>query len=106
MPQGGSLVSNSLARLPTATLFGMLKLRTDLGTFSLDFTTGMTTEQMVASLCNTNSFEIRGTWQVQETKTGRVLATTEEVTDNRFYYLTTTWLKLRQMKLHRTFAPG
>jgi len=75
----------------------MIRLHTDMGALTTDFTPGLTTLQMVTNIKAENDLEIRGTWSVQETQTGRTLSPYEEIVDSRIYHLNAA-IKPKQMR--------
>lgn len=76
----------------------MVYIRTDVGVYPIAYTSGMTVADLVSSLLNTASLEIRGGWAVQETHTGHAMQDTDEIVDGRYYWLTA----FIQRQRHRT----
>jgi len=74
----------------------MIRLQTDMGALTTDFTPNMTVSQLVTNVKTENDLEIRGSWNVQETQTGRVLSPDEGIVDARIYRLNAA-IKPRRM---------
>ena len=81
----------------------MIYLRTAAGIFQVKYSPSLTVDQMVYGVTNEHGLEIRESWNVQETQTGRVLLSAENPVDDRNYHLNA--ILIRRGSKASAFAP-